>query len=65
MEREGPGSISSRLYWYQAGEYVDLPYRAEGDTLHFSPPESFVEMMNLLSGDEGADEGEDDGDDEP
>ena len=58
MEREGPGSISNRLYWYQAGEYLDLPYRIEGDTLHFSPPEAFVEMMNLLSGGEESDEDE-------
>jgi hypothetical protein len=60
MEREGPGSISPRIYWYQAGDYVDLPYRIEGDTLHFSPPEAFVEMMNLLgeSGDERSEENE-------
>jgi hypothetical protein len=58
MEREGPGSISSRIYWYQAGEFLDLPYRIEAETLHFSPPEAFVEMMNLLGG------GDDDGDDD-
>lgn len=48
MEREGPGSISARLYWYQNGDYVDLPYEIKGDSLHFSPPEEFVEMLNLL-----------------
>lgn len=49
MERDGPGSISPRLYWYKDGAYTDLPYRIEGRTLHFSPPEDFVEMLNLLS----------------
>ena len=29
MERDGPGSISPRLYWYRDGDYQDLPYRIE------------------------------------
>ncbi len=48
MEREGPGSISSRLYWYQDGDFVDLPYHIEKNTLNFSPPVEFMEMLNLL-----------------
>lgn len=48
MEREGPGSISPRLYWYQAGEYLDLPYAIKDNALHFSPPEPFLEMLDLL-----------------
>lgn len=49
LERDGPGSISPRLYWYRDGEYLDLPYRVEEQTLNFSPPEEFVEMLNLLT----------------
>ena len=64
MEREGPGSISSRIYWYQAGEFVDLPHRIEGETLHFSPPEAFVEMINLLGEQDDEEDGEPVGDDE-
>src|ERR1700730_18151722 len=48
MERDGPGSISPLLYWYKDGEYTNLPYRIEKNTLNFSPPEDFVEMLNLL-----------------
>lgn len=49
MEREGPGSVSPRLYWHHCGEFVDLPYRIEDQTLHFTPPEAFIEMLQLLS----------------
>ncbi len=48
MERDGPGSISPRLYWLQNREFVDLPFRIDNNTLNFSPPDSFMEMLNLL-----------------
>jgi hypothetical protein len=51
MERDGPGSISPRIYWLQNGEFVDLPFRIENNTLNFAPPESFLEMLNLLGDD--------------
>ena len=62
MEREGPGSISSRIYWHQHGEFFDLPYRVDDNTLHFMPPESFLEMLQLLS--DNGDDDEDDDDEE-
>lgn len=49
MERDGPGSISSRLYWYRDGEYTDLPYRVEDQSLVFGPPREFIDMLQLLS----------------
>ena len=49
MERDGPGSISPLLYWYKDGDYTNLPYRIDKNTLNFTPPEDFVEMLNLLS----------------
>ena len=49
MERDGPGSISPLLYWYKNGDYTNLPYRIDNNTLNFTPPEDFVEMLNLLS----------------
>jgi hypothetical protein len=48
MERDGPGSISPRLYWLQNREFVDLPFHVENNALHFAPPDSFIEMLNLL-----------------
>jgi len=55
LEKQGPGSISPRLYWYQNGEYYDLPFRLENRNLHFYPPEEFVEVLNLLSDDDDED----------
>lgn len=48
MERDGPGSLSRRLYWYKDGAFTDLPYELDQKVLRFSPPDEFVEMMNLL-----------------
>jgi len=48
MEREGPGSISPRLYWYRHGEFTDLPYSIKDRSLNFFPPTEFVELLNLL-----------------
>jgi hypothetical protein len=62
MERDGPGSISPRIYWLQHGEFVDLPYRVEDNTLNFAPPESFLEMLSLLS--EGESDSDSDADEE-
>lgn len=49
MEREGPGSISPLLYWYKNGEYTNLPYQIKGNTLTFSPPAEFADMLKLLA----------------
>jgi hypothetical protein len=48
MEKEGPGSISSCLYWYKDGKFTDLPYHVKNKVLHFDPPEEFVDVLNLL-----------------
>ncbi len=48
LDREGPGSISPKLFWYRDGKFVNLPFRLEGDTFNFRPPEEFMEMLNAL-----------------
>ena len=51
MFREGPGSVSPRLYWYHGGQFTDLPYRIDPDKgIVFSPPDEFVELLNQLAG---------------
>lgn len=45
--RDGPGSLSHRLYWYLPNQLTELPYKL-GEKLEFSPPKKFVDMMNLL-----------------
>ncbi len=54
MERDGPGSISPKLYWYDDGRFVDLPYELTEAELHFLPPEPFVRMLNRLVSDTAA-----------
>lgn len=46
MYKDGPGSISDRLYWYYQGRYVTLPYTMDEQNIQFYPPESFVEVLN-------------------
>lgn len=48
MERDGPGSISPMLYWYQKGDFTELPYRLDKNNINFTPPEEFVDMLKLL-----------------
>jgi hypothetical protein len=50
MEREGPGSISSNLYWHREGRFLNLPYRIEGQNLVFEPPEEFARLLQELGG---------------
>jgi hypothetical protein len=48
MFGEGPGSISSKLYWYDGEKLIDLPYELSEKKLKFTPPESFLNMLNTL-----------------
>ena len=48
LDEQGPGSISPRLYWHRDGQFVDLPFRIEGDTFNFRPPDEFMKMLNAL-----------------
>jgi hypothetical protein len=55
LDEQGPGSISPNLFWYRDGKFVNLPFRIEGDSFNFRPPEEFMEMLNALpAGKEGA-----------
>lgn len=60
MEKEGPGSISAKLYWYQEGEFTELPYEVRDKTLAFTPPGEFVEVMQLLADRDGGSSFDDD-----
>ena len=46
---EGPGSLSPLLYWYRAGEFVTLTYTIKDNTLDFTPPLEFLDMLKMLS----------------
>lgn len=58
MEREGPGSVSSQLYWRHNGKFTPLPYSIKDKALHFAPPDEFVGVLNSLAADSKAESGE-------
>ncbi len=49
MYRDGPGSLSPNLYWFRNGEFTLLPYQLHEESLDFSPPDAFVDMLNELA----------------
>lgn len=49
MHTDGPGSLSAHLYWYRHGEFIALPYELNGQSLTFTPPSDFVEMLQSLA----------------
>lgn len=50
MHADGPGSLSPHLYWYRGGEFITLPYHVDGESLRFTPPGDFVDMLQRLAG---------------
>lgn len=42
---QGPGSITSSVYWYRAGTFTRLPFEQAGDDMHFYPPQAFTEQV--------------------
>ena len=58
LEKEGPGSITRQIYWYNDGCYVDIPYTFENRKVGVTPPADFVAMMNRIAEEQGATAGE-------
>jgi hypothetical protein len=46
---EGPGSITPNLYWYHQGKFLQLPYAYHEDEIRFSPPQAFLELIEILN----------------
>jgi hypothetical protein len=54
MERDGPGSLSPRVFWRPPGEdararTMEIPYTLGENALNVSPPPEFVEYLNNLT----------------
>jgi hypothetical protein len=49
MHHEGPGSITSQLYWYRQGKFMNLPYTIANNAINFQPPSDFVAMLEYLA----------------
>lgn len=49
MYQEGPGSLSSGLYWWRPGRLLLLPTKVTAQSISFSPPAEFVnEVLNQV-----------------
>jgi hypothetical protein len=48
MYEQEPGSVSNKLYWYHSGTYTELPSEIEGNSIKFTPPAEFIEVLNRL-----------------
>ena len=49
MHRDGPGSLSQAVYWAHDDVFDELPYRIEGETLRFTPPDAFLAVLESLT----------------
>lgn len=49
LNEEGPGSLSKKLFWYNNGDFMEVPYTITGDELEISPPEAFYQMSDTLN----------------
>lgn len=58
LEKEGPGSITHQIFWYNDGCYVDIPYTIENKKVSVTPPTDFVAMMNRIAEEQSAAGGE-------
>ena len=48
MFNEGPGSLTTNVFWYFEGAFTEIPYELGEGKLSISPPENFVKMLNAL-----------------
>jgi hypothetical protein len=48
MYGDGPGPITSNIYWRHAGELGLLPTRLADDAVFFEPPLAFIDVLNQL-----------------
>lgn len=49
--RDGPGSVTHRVYWVREGDWIEIPYAIEDDALNVHPPDELVEVLNSAAED--------------
>jgi len=50
MEHDGPGSVSSRMYWYRKGEWTEIPFEIKDDgELAVRPPDTFMKYLEKVA----------------
>ena len=48
LERDGPGSLSRRIYWRHEGTWTEIPYEITDSALNVTPPQSLIALLNEI-----------------
>jgi hypothetical protein len=56
FEEDGPGSLSTRVWWHKDGRWIDLPWEMTEDGISVNPPEAFTEVLQGMGFDLGGEE---------
>jgi hypothetical protein len=46
--RDGPGSVSPRVYWYRHRRWREIPYDLTERGLEVAPPDELVDLLNRV-----------------
>lgn len=49
FERDGPGSLSRRVWWHRGDRRIELPYEITDKGIEVHPSDEFAEIMNELT----------------
>lgn len=52
MERDGPGSLSRRVWWTRKGEWLEIPYEIAEEGVNVRAPAEFSKILEELAGDQ-------------
>lgn len=48
LERDGPGSLSRRVYWRHEGTWTEIPYEIADSALNVSPPQALLDLLEEI-----------------
>lgn len=51
LSGRGPGAVSPRVWWWRAGEWLEVHYRLDGRNMEVSPPPELVEYIQRANDD--------------
>ena len=50
--RDGPGSVTHRVYWVRDGDWLEIPYEIDDGSLNVHAPEELIETLNTAAAEE-------------
>jgi hypothetical protein len=45
LEQQGPGPVTSKVYWWRNRVWQEVRYELRGDQLEIAPPEELVDII--------------------